>query len=48
MLLHLVGVDDDVGGGVDGEQDVVDLDKDHFHGAKFGLEDLLCERYDIL
>ena len=33
MLLHLVGVDDDVGGGVDGEQDVVDLDEDHHPGG---------------
>ena len=32
MLLHLVGVDDDVGGGVDGEEDVVDLDEDHHPG----------------
>ena len=32
-LLHLVGVDDDVGGGVDGEEDVVDLDQDHHPGG---------------
>ena len=31
-MLHLVGVDDDVGGGVDGEEDVVDLDEDHHPG----------------
>lgn len=32
-LVHLVGVDDDVGGGVDGEEDVVDLDEDHHPGG---------------
>ena len=34
-MLHLVGVDDDVGGRVDGQEDVVDLDEDHHPGGVF-------------
>ena len=33
--MHLVGVDDDVGGRVDGEEDVVDLHEDHHPGRVF-------------